>query len=323
MKTRTVILIVVVAVIVAIGLLTPVILAVSSPSLIQAQTSGGYLAVIKLSGVIAYEESPLTTFGGRTLTPDQVREMVKQVEGDSLAKAVLLAVNSPGGSAAASEEIYLTIKRLAEEKVVVAYIEEYGASGGYYITLPADEIVASPVAITGSVGAVAIWINIANLTKNLGIETYVFKSGGMKDIGNVFRTPSGEELEIMQSMIEAVARQFVGRVREERGESIRDWDTVLTARPFTGEQAVQLGLIDRVGSFEDAKRIALEKAGLPETAPVRVIKPREPGLLELLFGGFSSLLPSRHENMQLSYEILAMWPLPSMESYVKLLLPLK
>jgi len=317
MKTKSLVILLVLVSVISVALFTPFILAFSSPGFIQAPTAG-YLAVIRISGVIAYEESPLTLFGGSTITPQQVMEMVEEVENDPSAKAVLVVVNSPGGSAAASEEIYNVIKRLAGKKPVFSYIAEFGASGGYYIALPSSKIIASPSSLTGSVGAVAIWINIANLTENLGIKAYVFKSGGMKDIGNIFRKPTTQELEVMQSLIDSIADTFIQRVREERGDKIKDWSRILSARPFTGKQALELGLVDYVGDFEDAKRIALETAGLPPETPTRVIKPRQPGLLDLLLGGSLNMLPSRYRSMQLSYEILTMWPLPSVEGYITL-----
>ncbi len=314
---KTIVILIVLVVAVSAAFFVPLILAFGSPEFGQSPTTG-YLAVIRISGTISYEESPLTLFGGTTVTPQQVSEVVERVEKDPNAKAVLIVINSPGGSAAASEEIYTIVKRLADKKPVVSYIGEFGTSGGYYIALPSDRIIASPTALTGSVGAVAVLINIANLTENLGIKAYVFKSGDMKDIGNSFRRPTDEELKVMQSLIDSVAETFIQRVREERGDKITEWGRILSARPFTGKQALELGLVDDVGSFEDAKRTALSIAELPPEAPVRNIEPRKPGLLDILFGGLSNLLPRRYEGMHLSYEILTMWPLPSVDNYITL-----
>ena len=264
-----------------------------------------HVAVIQLSGTISYSESPLTLFSGETITPDRVRELIDEVEADPYAKAVVIVINSPGGSAAASEEIYQMIKKLSQERVVVAYIAEYGASGGYYISLPADRIIASPHALTGSIGAVSLVINFAELMDKLGIRAETFKSGRLKDIGSAWRPLTEEERRILQSMVDSIARVFEERVEENRGDKIRDWDEILTARPFIGMQALKLGLIDDIGNLEDAIDAARALAGLPETAPVKWIKPRKPSLLELLLGGGES------KAMKLSYEILLMWPLPT------------
>ena len=276
-------------------------------ALSAASTSGiEYVALIELSGTISYSESPLSIFSGETLTPHQVEDLVERVEADPFAKAVVLVINSPGGSAAASEEIYQMIKKLSTEKVVVAYIAEYGASGGYYIALPSKKIIASPHALTGSVGAVSIVINYAELMRKLGIKAEVFKSGSLKDIGSPWREMTDEERKIMQIMVNRIAGTFKERVRESRGDKIKDWNAILTARPYLGAQALEVGLVDDVGSLDKAVAEARQLANLPETAPTKWIKPRKPGLLELLFGE-----TSKAESMKLSYEVLMMWPLPT------------
>jgi len=264
-----------------------------------------YVALIQLSGTISYTESALALLSGETLTPNQVEGLINRIESDPFAKAVVLVVNSPGGSAAASEEIYQLVKKLAESRVVIAYITEYGASGGYYITLPSDEIMASPHALTGSVGAVSLVINYAELMNKLGIYAETFKSGKLKDVGSAWRPMTQEEKKLMQSMVNSIAKIFEERVRESRGDKIKSWDEILTARPYLGIQAVNVGLIDKIGSLEDAVKDARTLAGLPETAPTRWIKPKAQSLLELLLGGGES------EGMKLSYEVLMMWPLPS------------
>jgi protease-4 len=117
-------------------------------------------------------------------------------------------INSPRGSAVASEEIYQMIKRLADDRVVIAYLSEYGASGGYYIALPADEIIASPHALTGFIGAVSLVINRAERMDKLGIKAETFKSGELKDIGSAWRPMTDEERRIMQDMVDRTAGIF-------------------------------------------------------------------------------------------------------------------
>lgn len=264
-----------------------------------------YVALIELSGNIAYSESPLAIFG-ETLNPEKVEELINRVEADPYAKAVVLVINSPGGSAAASEEIYRMLRDLADERTVVAYIAEYGASGGYYIALPAEKIVASPNALTGSVGAISMTINFAELMDHLGVEAEVFKSGRLKDAGNPFRPMTEEDRRLMQSLIDSIADVFQNRVREHRAGKVKDWEEVFTARPYTGVQALEAGLVDEVGTLQDAVEAARELAGLPEDTPTRWIRPRKPSLLELLLGG------GEGGGLKLSYEALLMWPLPSL-----------
>ena len=276
--------------------------------ILTVSTEGGveYVALIDLSGTISYSESPLSLLSGETLTPSQVRDLVGKVEADPFAKAVVLVINSPGGSEAASEEIYQAVKSLSQKKVVVAYITEYGASGGYYIALPAAEIVASPHALTGSVGAVSIILNYAELMKKLGIKAETFKSGRLKDIGSPWRDMTDEERKIMQSIVNSIAGKFEERVQENRGDRIKDWNEVETARPYLGVQALEAGLVDEVGSLDDAVNLAKKLASLPAYAPTKWIKPKKPSLLELLLGEGTET-----EGMKLSYEVLMMWPLPS------------
>ena len=266
-------------------------------------TYGGYVAIIKLSGNIAYQRSPISAFGA-TLTPDDVEELVKEVELDPYAKGVVLFINSPGGSASASEEIYNILRKLSETRPVVAYISEYGTSGGYYISLAADEIIASPTSMTGSIGAVSIYVNLQGLAQKLGLRAETFKSGRLKDIGNPFRELTDEERRILQSMVDSTAKIFAERVKEARGDKIKDWSEILTARPYIGLEAKDLGLIDDVGNLDKAISKARRLAGLPEESPYKWIKPKPPSLLDLLFGG-ESVRP-----IGVSFELLYMWPPP-------------
>ncbi len=264
------------------------------------------VALLELSGVISYGDS-VSLLGGGGLTPEAVRGLVDRVRGDPSYRAVVLVINSPGGSAAASEEIYQSLSELSRDLPVVAYIAEYGASGGYYVALAADEIVASPSALTGSVGAVSILINYAGLAEKLGVRGETFKSGELKDVGNPWREMTEEEKALMQSLIDSSAEVFRQRVREVRGDEIRDWEEVTTARPYTGTQALEAGLVDRLGTLDDAIDLARQMAVLPEDAPAEWVRPPTPGLLDLLLGGTGS----RAGGPRLSYELLWMWPLPS------------
>lgn len=275
------------------------------PTTLESSARIDYVGLIELTGSIAYSESPLTLFSGDVLTPKDVESLVNQASRDPTIKAVVLVINSPGGSAAASEEIYNILKKLSNEKVVVSYITEYGASGGYYIALPSREIIASPHALTGSVGAVSIVINYKELMDKLGIKAETFKSGRLKDIGSAWRDLTDEEKNLMMSIINDIADVFKERVKEHRGNKIRDYNEVFTARPYTGLQALQVGLIDGVGSIDDAVKRACQLAGIPEDSPRKWIRPRAPSLLELLLGGGTA-----EQSMKLNYEVLLMWPLP-------------
>ncbi|MEN2974554.1 MAG: signal peptide peptidase SppA [Candidatus Caldarchaeales archaeon] len=267
-----------------------------------------YVALVEFSGTIAYSESPLAFFSGDILTPRDVEGLASQIRRDPSIKAVVLVINSPGGSAAASEEIYNMLKKLGEVKVLVSYITEYGASGGYYIALPSREIIASPNSLTGSIGAISIVVNWRELLDRLGVKSEIFKSGDLKDLGSGWRDMTDEERRIMMSIVDSIADVFEERVRQHRREKLTDWDEVLSARPYTGLQALQVGLIDGVGTLDYAVKRAIELAGLPEDTPTRWVRPKAPSILELLLGGSSSY------GMKLNYEVLLMWPLPDFSS---------
>lgn len=263
---------------------------------------GQRVAIIELRGIISYSTSPLT-FYGETLTPDDVRGMIDRVRDDPSVKAVVLQINTPGGSAAATEEIYQLLKGLAMEKVVISYIAEYGASGGYYISLPARKIVANPSALTGSIGAVSVILNYAGLFDKLGLKAYTFKSNELKDVGSPYREMTEAEKEVLQSIVDSTYRQFKERVLENRGAIVNEAE-VFSGRPFSGVQAKAVGLVDEVGTLENALKIAREEAGLPADAPYFKVEKPKPGLLDLLFGG-------RTSGIKISYEVLLMWPLPA------------
>ena len=171
--------------------------------------------------------------------------------------------------------------------------------------MAADEIIASPTSLTGSIGAVSIYVNIQGLAEKLGVRAEAFKSGRFKDIGSPYRELTDEERRILQSMVNSTAKVFIERVREARGDKIRDWGEILSARPYMGFEAKELGLVDDVGDLDKAISEAKRLAGLPEVAPYRWVKPKPPSLLDLLFGG-ESMRP-----IGVSYELLYMWPPPS------------
>jgi len=277
--------------------------------------SKNYLAIVEISGTISYENG-LSFISGKTITPEDVRKLLKTVRDDQNAKGVLLVINSPGGSAAASEEIYYQIKELSEKKVVVAYITEYGTSGGYMIALPSKEIIASPLSLTGSIGAVSVLINYGDFLKKLGIKVYTFKSGDFKDIGNPYRNLTESEQEILKEMINETAKEFLRKVIENRGSKI-NLSEITAAKPYLGEQALKVGLIDEVGDFDYAVLRAKQLAGLPQDAPTKFVSLPKPSILDLLLGSNVFLKENNEEPIKVSYEILLMWPLPQVNQQVE------
>jgi protease-4 len=263
----------------------------------------GYVALIRIDGALAYQTSQLSLLGS-TASADDLVQLLDAALKDPLAKAVVLRVNSPGGSAAASEALYLKVRELAASKPVVAYIEEYGTSGAYMAVLPAARILASNSSIVGSVGVYTSVITYSGLLEKLGVKVYVFKSGELKDVGSSFREPSEEDKRVLQSIVDGIFELFKKRVLAHR--RLANASEVFSGRPFLAEEAVKLGLIDGIGTLDDAVNLAREMAGLPKDAPVRELKPPSPGLLRLLLGAASLA----RRPVAPSVEVLAMWPPP-------------
>lgn len=259
------------------------------------------VAVIELRGVIDYEAS---LFGGSVITPTIARRLIDQALSDPSVKAVVLSINSPGGTMAAFE-VYEIIRDLSQKKTVVAYISGYGTSGGYLISLPAKEIVAEPRALVGSVGAVATLMSYKGLLDKLGVNVTTITSGDLKDVGNPYREIEQRDIESVQKLIDHVARDFASKVMTHRGEKITNLREILRAGVYVGEEAVRLGLVDSLGTLDDAIKRARAIAGLPDSAPVRRIS-YQPGLLDIL--GLRSPIAKRDV---MTLEILLMWPLPS------------
>ncbi len=196
---------------------------------------------------------------------------------DQAIKAVILQIDSPGGTVTDSDILYHEIRAFREEtgKTVIALIMDVGASGGYYAALSADAIMVHPTSVTGSVGVIFITPKLEGLMDKIGVGAEVVKSGALKDMGSPFRASTQEEKKLFQDMIDRMAARFLTLVRERRGLDEARMKTVSTAAVFTGEEAVALGLADGTGYLEDALALAREKAKLSEDAKVVVYRRAE------------------------------------------------
>ena len=245
------------------------------------------VAVIRLNGVIAESgQQGLLVTGG--ISPRMVREYLTMAQRDSGVKAVVLRINSPGGSAAASQEIASLIRRFKEDtgKPVIVSIGDTAASGGYYISVYADRIVANPSTLTGSIGVISQFIYIEGLLDKLGLELETIKSGEHKDMGIWPLTP--EQRQIMQDISDDLYRQFVSAVAEGRGLPVERVTELATGQLYTGTQALDLGLIDDLGGLDTAVDIAADLAGI--TLPEVEEYSAQPSFLEMLLGGLSAPL---------------------------------
>ncbi|MFP4475820.1 MAG: signal peptide peptidase SppA [Desulfatibacillaceae bacterium] len=211
--------------------------------------------------------------------PSVVEEVVARLdkaEQDEEIKAVVLKVNSPGGSATASDILYDRIIRFKEKTSasVVAVFMDVAASGGYYVSLPANHIVAHPTSVTGSVGVILIRPRVHGLMDKIGVAAEVSKSGELKDMGSPFREPTKQEREIFQATADRLADRFMSLVHQHRSLDDEGFATIATARIFLAEEALQLGLVDQVGYLDDGLDKAKELADLPEDAEVVMYRRR-------------------------------------------------
>lgn len=236
------------------------------------------VAVISLSGPVQAEGSGLF-FLGSAITPQLVRSQLERAKEDGAVKAVVLRIESPGGSVAACQEIVNEIEQV--EKPIVVSLGSLAASGGYFISAKADKIVALPGTLTGSIGVIAQVANVKGLFEKLGIEMEIFTGGKHKDMYAGLRELTPEERELMQEMTDQFYDQFVRVVAEGRGlteEEVRD---LATGQLYTGEQALELGLIDELGGLETAIDSAASLAGIEEPE-VEYYKREAPSLLSVL-----------------------------------------
>ncbi len=232
-------------------------------------TEKGKVLVVSLRGVISTRPREGTL---RTM-PSMVQELVSQLrmaEKDKEIKCLLLTVDSPGGTATASDILYneiLAFKERTKIKIVVSMMD-IAASGGYYVSLPADVIFAHPTTITGSIGVVFMRPNVTELIDKIGFTMDVNKSGKNKDMGSPFRRPTAEETQMLQDLTDGLADRFLKLVAKHRDLEETTLSTISTARVYLPAEAKALGLIDKIGYLDEAIAEAIEISGLPEKAKV-------------------------------------------------------
>lgn len=232
--------------------------------------------LIDLSGVISSHERGWL-FEGDTNLVAHVKEELTRAAEDSKVKAIVLRINSPGGTVTASDILYHELKAFKEKRniPIVVSIMDVGASGGYYVAAAADKILAHPASVTGSLGVIMLTVNAQGLLEKIGVEATAVTSGPRKDMGSPFRAMTAEERAIFQGVIDSFYERFLTVVKEGRpnlsAEQIRK---IADGRIYSGEQAKALGLVDGIGYLEDAVELAKKDAGVTEA---RVVVYRRPG----------------------------------------------
>lgn len=239
------------------------------------------ILLMDVSGFISEESGhSLVTIGApapRVPTLVRIREELKKAGDDDSVRGLVLRINSPGGTVTASDIIYREIELFKQQKrvPVVAVLMDVGASGGYYVALAADTIIAHPTTVTGSIGVIMLTVNAEGLLDKIGVSTSAIKSGPRKDMGSPFRPLTDEERAIFQSVINELQTRFVDKVAERRKMPLEKARALADGRIYTAEQAARAGLIDQVGYMDDAIRAAERAAGLRQARVIVYHRPRE------------------------------------------------
>ena len=221
------------------------------------------IAVMYAEGEIMPEAADQQYNMASLITEKMARELIKLKE-DKAVKAVVIRVNSPGGSAYVSDQIWKQVKALKEEKPVVVSMGNVAASGGYYISCAANQIVAEPNTLTGSIGVFGMFPNMTGLFEKLDVTSDVVKTHAFTDLGNIARPMTADEKALVQGAIERNYRTFLARCAEGRGMSVEAIDAIGQGRVWTGEQALANGLVDRLGDLDTAIQVAADLADLSE-----------------------------------------------------------
>ncbi len=205
----------------------------------------------------------LVKIEGLLVTSENVVEELHDYAEDGSVKAIVLRIDSPGGGVVASQEIYNAVKYARKEgKKVVVSMGSVAASGGYYIAVAADKIVANPGTLTGSIGVIMEFASVEKLLEKIGIKGMVVKAGQYKDMGSPFRDMTEPEKKLLQGVIDDVHAQFIDAVAEGRRIPVDDVKAIADGRIFTGRQALALKLVDRLGDLTDSIALAGTLAGI-------------------------------------------------------------
>ncbi len=249
------------------------------------------------------------------ITPEILVRQIKKYREDKSIKAIVLRIDSPGGGSAATHEMYEEVKKTRDSgKPVVVSVGTIAASGGYYVACGANKIVANPSSLVGSIGVIIQYITIRDLADKLGIKDVTVTSGDLKDTGNPFRDVSEKDKKYLQDIINDSYELFVEIVAKERKINIDTLKAIATGRVYTGRQAIKLGLIDTLGTLDDAIKIAAELSNI-KGEPTIIKEKRKTYFLDLLLdsiskiglGEINKLLKDEYLNkpvLQYKYEII-------------------
>ncbi|RQW77288.1 MAG: signal peptide peptidase SppA [Geobacter sp.] len=234
--------------------------------------------------LLAGEGVGLVEVKGLIIDSQETVRQLHELRKNERVKAIVMRIDSPGGVVGPSQEIYAEVKKLTATKKVVVSMGSLAASGGYYIAAPAARIIANPGTITGSIGVLMKFSNVEGLMGKIGMKAFTLKTGKYKDVGSPVRPMSDQDKAMLQGVIDSAHGQFVKAVAEGRKLPVEEVRRIADGRIFTGEQALALKLIDRLGTLQDAIEEAGKLAGIK--GEPHVIRParKKKLMLDMLVG---------------------------------------
>ena len=251
----------------------------SSPANGTGLLSGNKIAIVKLEGII--------------LSAEQVNKQLDNYANRSDIKAIVLRINSGGGVVGASQELYEKVKDLKGKIPIIVSVDNAAASGAYYAALESAKIVANNGSLVGSIGVILDYPVVTELIDKLGLHMETIKSGALKDAGSPTRPVTTRDREYFQSVVDDQHQQFINAVAEGRNMHVDDVRQLADGRVFTGNQALELGLIDTIGTYDDAIAIAGEMAGIKGKPKTIEIREKRKSFFDLLYGEIQQNIGSR------------------------------
>lgn len=264
------------------------------PVHVSGPLTGPAVAIVEISGAIVSGRAPL--FSDLPLAAaEDVKDVIRWSAQDPDVEAILLVVNSPGGSVVASDVIYNELQNV--QKPIVVLFGETAASGAYYVSMAGDYLIANPNSLVGSIGVISTFPNAEELLEKVGIEMNVLVSGEAKDFGSLYRDLTPEEREYWQGVLDEIHDNFVQLVVEGRGMGEEDVRALADGRVYTGRAALELGLVDALGYTQDAINMAATLGLIP--GEPRVIRYTSgPGLFTLLGGAVNVTPPGAFTTLE-------------------------
>ena len=248
------------------------------------------------------------TINEAIMVSEEIVEDLNDFAGRDDIDAILIRLNTPGGGVAASQEIYEKVREISEAnmKPIIISMGSVAASGGYYIAAGADTIIANKGTVTGSIGVIMSYHVAADLLDKIGLTFQSVKSGPLKDAGKFARKTSVEDLVYFQELVDNLHRQFVRTVAYERSMSFEAVSNLATGQVYSGEQALELGLVDIIGTYDNAIKLATQLAGFDEKPKLIYPKVEDRGILNMLLN---------NSHINLPFSNLDIFPLPEYSLY--------